>query len=130
MKPTKKEPAELPEDPLEVMEGTVVTEADSAPCADAGEEGEGGAEGGEGVTKMEGEGTCEAEAREMSASESQGKQASQVVMAPLGGGREGGGEGECIICVVTYYPQARDSGVHCMQTVLPSEMLRCGGKVP
>ncbi len=76
----KSKPAATTEDPLEDLEGTVVTEADSAPCTSEGEEGEGRGEGDEGVTKAEGEvegvgdiaGTCEAEAREISASESQG----------------------------------------------------------
>ena len=56
-----------PVENTEVMEGTIVTEADSAPC-DGGECG-GGVVGG--VVKEE-EGSCEAEAREASATESQG----------------------------------------------------------
>ena len=57
-------------EPIESLEGTVVTEADSAPC-DSGGEAPGGVA--EGMAREE-EGTCEAEAREMSAGESQGTQ--------------------------------------------------------
>ena len=54
-------------EPIELIEGTVVSEADSAPCD--------GVEGGGGVAvgvAREEEGSCEAEAREASATESQG----------------------------------------------------------
>lgn len=52
---------------MELIEGTIVSEADSAPCD--GVEGGGSVAGG--VAKEE-EGSCEAEAREASATESQG----------------------------------------------------------